>query len=175
MSVMGQKASSVHHLPWCGCGHPAGLTSRTHEAQPAATLMYGMLNSVHLHTTPTPDREWQQQGNFMQHWNMKWATWWWASHPHCRWDSTGSAVVQLRLKSSKFTSNFFLLPCQYEEEAILVLHLGFRHQSKCSLSTALAAGPATFSSSTEPLFSCKVGLYLQREDSRGDRNTHICE
>lgn len=58
---------------------------------------------------------------------IKWATLWWASHPHCRWDSTGSAVVQLQLKSSKFTLIFYLLPCPCEEEAIWVLYVDFSH------------------------------------------------
>lgn len=92
MSMMGQKASSVRHLPWCGCEHSAGLMSGTHEAQPAAALMYVTLNSVYLHTTATPDIEWQQQDDFMQHWNVKLATWWFHATLKCE---TGNLMVSI--------------------------------------------------------------------------------
>lgn len=99
------------------------------EAQPATALTCGAVSSVHV------------SDGFLPHWNLERAARWWACHTRCRWDSNGSAVAWLQFRSSAFTSDFFLLPCWYEKKAILVLHLGFRHQPKRSLCTRACPTP----------------------------------
>lgn len=47
----------------------------------------------------------------------------------------GQQCYSYNLKALPLPQTFFLLPCPYEEKAVLVLHLDFRHQSKCSSCT----------------------------------------
>lgn len=118
ISVMGWRAISVCYLTWGVRVHPAGLRSRTLGAQLAAALMYAMY-LMHGMSIYSPQLvQTNSSNNKRFHEILERGTWWWASHLHWRWDSTGSAVVQLQLKCFKFTSNFFFLPCQFEEEAI---------------------------------------------------------
>lgn len=111
---------------------------------------------------------------FMQHWNVERAAWWWARHTHCRWDSSGAAIGQC------YSCNLKALPSP-QTLFFCLAHMKRRQFwsyiwiSGTSQNVARAPGPAPFSSSTDSLFSWKLGLYLLWEGSPGDRRNNICE
>lgn len=75
------------------------------------------------------------------------------------------------LKALSLPQTSFLLPCPCEEKAIWF----YIWISGTNKNVACTPRPAPFSSSTDSLFSCKVGLYLHWECSWKDRSNNICE